>query len=133
MEALEFAETLQKMCESHTTCESCELKDIPGRCNLSSMRSDRKAVVEAVARWKEEHRYDVTPSAMDELRGKRDALETRFAEAMEKLDELIGKAGACYPCLCDSTRKASHESYDSALERIENYNDAMDEAEDIME
>lgn len=129
MEALEFVNTLRKMCESHISCESCELKDIPGRCNLPTMKCDRKAVVEAVARWEEEHRYDVTPSAMDELKGKRNALETRFAEAMEKLDELIGKAGACYPCLCDSTRKAAHESYDRAKQMIENYNSVIDEAE----
>lgn len=105
-----------------------EAVDIPGRCNLSSVRCDRKAVVEAVTRWEEEHRYDVTPSAMDELKGERDALESRFAEAMEKLDELIGKAGACYPCLCDSTRKAAHESYDSAKQLIEICNNVMDEA-----
>ena len=128
MEALEFANTLRKMCESHTTCESCELKDIQGGCNLS-MRCDREAVVEAVERWGEEHKYDVTPSAIDELKGKRDALESRFAEAMEKLDELIGKSEACYPSLCDSTRKAAHESYDSAKQLIENYNIMMDEAE----
>lgn len=133
MDAVEFAKTIRKMCESHTTCESCELKDIQGRCNISSLRCDREAVVEAVERWKEEHKYDVTPSAMDELRGKRNALEIRFAAAMEKLDELIGKAGAGYPCLCDSTRKNARENYDSAWERIENYNDAMDEAEDIVE
>lgn len=132
MEAVEFVNTLRKMCESHISCESCELKDIPGRCNLSSLKCDRKAVVEAVTRWEEEHRYDVTPSAMDELKGKRDALESRFAEAMEKLDELIGKAGACYPCLCDSTRKAAHESYDSAKRMIEICNNVMDEAKEVL-
>lgn len=129
MEALEFAKTMQKICASHLTCESCEFEKIPGQCNLAIQNADLKAIIETVKRWEEDHKYDVTPSDIDELKGKLVILENRFTEVIGKIDELIDDAVECQFGLCDSTRKAARESYDRAKELIENYNSVMDEAE----
>lgn len=129
MEALEFATTMRKICASHLTCESCELDKIPGKCNLTVSRSNLETLFEIVARWEEDHKYDVTPSDIDELKGKRVILENRFTEVIGKIEELIDDAGECQFGLCDSTRKAARESYDRAKQLIENYNSMMDETE----
>lgn len=129
MEALEFATTMRKICASHLTCESCELNQIPGKCNLTVSRNNLETLFEIVARWEEDHKYDVTPSDIDELKGKLVILENRFTEVIGKIDELIDDAGTCHPGLCDSTRKAARESYDRAKQLIENYNSMMDETE----
>lgn len=129
MEVLEFMKTMQKICASHLTCENCEFKKIPGQCNLTGRNADLKAIIETVMRWEEDHKYDVTPSDIDELKGNLVKLENRFTEVIEKIDELIDDAGECQFGLCDSTRKSARESYDRAKQLIENYHSMMDEAE----
>ena len=120
MEALEFAKTMRKI---------CAFKKIPGQCNLAVQGADLKAIIETVVRWEEDHKYDVTPSDIDELKENLVTLENRFTEVIVKIDELIDDAGECQFGLCDSTRKEARESYDRAKQLIENYNSKMDEAE----
>lgn len=55
MDAVEFAKTMRKICQSHTSCVECEFVKVQGHCGITNPEADHAGMVAVAEQWAREH------------------------------------------------------------------------------